>query len=414
LNMPRLNKGQNRVSTHRELGDSNQEKVIEAVLRGSTENENIGDRLMGTVANALLKELGIANTYRFAHQDSQFDPVPDPEKISALFDLGNVYYCDSWPQPVEERIQHSIDFNRAFQLARTVYLPCSWGPYRPEHTPLLEELTRDAIIFARDRISLDYLNEALGAERAVFCPDLALMCEPEDPAEGAKALRKLGISTGEPILGLIPNARCVQEGVTPLEDPSIYHDHLQSVVQWSRENGYQVVGMAHMVDTKRDRKLLTGLGVPVIGSNEPSTIRSVIANLSAAVCSRYHGLVNCLVHGVPVVSLGWQHKYRGLMQYFDMQDFDHPLEQSSEQLCDRLRALTSDRERLAAQIDDAVKQARAEIRVCMGGMSSQLGDPASVLADPIRFSSEAIQTVTGPRPRGWARLLRRTRKFIAR
>jgi hypothetical protein len=412
--MLRFNRRQNRVSANREPGYTYQGNGIDAVLRGSTENQNIGDRLMWTVADALLREVGVTNTYRFAHRDSQFDAVPDPEKINALFDLGNVYYCDSWPQPVEERIQHSINFNQAFQQARTVYLPCSWGPYRPEHRPLLEELTRDAIIFGRDRISVDYLNQALGSERAVFCPDLALMCEPEEPTKGAKKLRKLGISTQEPILGLIPNVRCVQQGITPLEDPSAYHHHLQRVVQWSRENGYQVVGLAHMVDTKRDRKLLAGLGVTVIDSNDPSTIRSVIANLSAAVCSRYHGLINCLVHGVPVVSLGWQHKYRGLMQYFELQEFDHPLEESSEQLCDRLLALTADRPQLAKQISDMVIQSRAEIRVRMGEMSSQLGGPASVLADPVRFSSAAIDTVTGGRrSRGWARLLHKTKKLIA-
>jgi polysaccharide pyruvyl transferase WcaK-like protein len=403
--MLRFNRGQKRVPR--------QGNAINAVLRGSTENENVGDRLMWTVADTLLREMGVANTYRFAHQDRRFDAVPNPGKIDALFDLGNVYYCDSWPQPVEKRIRRSIRGNQVFQKARVVYLPCSWGPYRREHRSLLEELTRDAIIFARDRISLDYLNEALGSERAVFCPDLALMCEQEEPTRGADLLRELGISTQEPLLGLIPNARCVEQGVTPLEDPSAYHDRLQHVVQWARENGYQVVGLSHMVDTRRDLELLAGLGVPVIDSNDPLTIRSVIANLSAAVCSRYHGLVNCLVHGVPVVSLGWQHKYRGLMQYFDLQEFDHPLEQSNQQLSDRLLALTVSRDRLAEQIGDVLKQARSEIRASMGGMSSQLGGPSSVLTTPVRFSNAEIDTVSDQRSSSWARLLRRTRNLVA-
>jgi hypothetical protein len=38
-----------------------------------------------------------------------------------------------------------------------------------------------------------------------------------------------------------------------------------------------------MVDTDRDRKLLFGLGVPIIDCNDPSVIRSVIGNLAAAV-----------------------------------------------------------------------------------------------------------------------------------
>ena len=102
------------------------------------------------------------------------------------------------------------------------------------------------------------------------------------------------------------------------------------------------------------------------------------------------------------------------MQYFDLQEFDHPLEESSEQLCDRLLALTADRPQLAEQISDMVIQARSEIRVCMGGMSTQLGGPSSVLADPVRFNNATIDTVSKRRRSGgWARLLRRTRKLIA-
>jgi len=44
------------------------------------------------------------------------------------------------------------------------------------------------------------------------------------------------------------------------------------------------------------------------------------------------------------------------MQHSDLQNSDHPLEQSSEQLFDRLRALTADRGRLAVQIGEVVKQ----------------------------------------------------------
>ncbi len=386
---------------------------MEAVLRGSTENENIGDRLMWTAAEALLRDMRVANSYRFAHWDRRFDAVPDLRKVDALFDLGNVYYCDSWPQPVRDRIQRSIKFNRAFRQATIVYLPCGWGPYRREDRPFVEQLTNDAIIFARDNISLAYLNDALGSERAVFCPDLALMCQSEEPSTGTALFGKLGISTREPILGLIPNVRCVEQGVTPLGDPSAYRDHLRRVIEWSRENGYQVVGIPHMVNTDRDRRLLAGLGVPIIESNDPSTIRSMIANLSVAVCSRYHGLVNCLVHNVPVVSLGWQHKYRGLMDYFNLSEFDHPLSQTSEQLTDRLLALTASQDRVSTLIREKLDQARSEIRVRMGVLNSQLGGSSSVLTTPVRFDNGKIETVSHVRAATPVRLLRRVKRMVA-
>jgi len=387
---------------------------MEVILRGSTETENIGDRLMSAVAGRLLRDVGVERTYRLSHWDRRYHSLPEPNKIEGVLDLGNVYYCDSWPHPVRERIRRSIDFNRAFRRATIVYLPCSWGPYRREDHTLVNRLTRDAIVFARDRISLDYLNEALGSERARFCPDLAFLSGPEEPRAGADLLRQLGVSIGEPLLGLIPNVRCAEEGITPLRDPAVYRGHLEYVVRWAGENGLRVVGISHMVDTDRDRKLLEGLGIPIVRCDSPSIIRSVIANLSAAVCSRYHGLVNCLVHGVPPVALGWHHKYRGLMQHFDLLDFDQPLAGDRAELGARLELLTASRERFAEQIRGRLEASRSEIRSRMGWLSSQLGGPSTVLEGPIRIDDGGIETAPLPRASRIARLRLRVKRLAGR
>jgi hypothetical protein len=358
--------------------------------------------------------MGVERTYRLSHWERRYDSVPGPDEIEGLLDLGNVYYCDSWPQPVSERIRRSIKFNRAFRRATVVYLPCGWGPYRREDHGLLEELTRDAIVFARDRISLEHLNETLGSEHGRFCPDLALLCGPEEPRAGAEMLRQLGVPIGEPLLGLIPNARCAEEGVTPISDPSVYRGHLEYVVRWARASGLPVVGISHMVDTDRDRRLLEGLGIPIVQSDSPPAIRSVIANLSAAVCSRYHGLINCLVHGVPPISLGWQHKYRGLMEHFDLLELDQPLTGERAELGARLESLTASRERLVEQIRARLEASRSEIRAAMGRLSGRLGGPSTVLQGPIRIDEGAIETEPLPGESRIARLRRRVKRLAKR
>jgi polysaccharide pyruvyl transferase WcaK-like protein len=399
-------------SEQRGSSGSSSPKEFRAVLRGSTESQNIGDRLMWGVADALLRDLNATETHRFTHWDKRFDAVPNLGNVDAVFDLGNVYYCDSFQQSLRDRVRRAIRFNRAFRQSQIVFLPCGWGPFRRADWPLIRELTRDAIIFAREQISLDYINDALGGERAHLCPDLALMCEAATPDIGQELLRNLGLADGDPLLGLIPNVRCIEQGVTPLSDPSIYYNHLKAVTAWSRANGYQVVGISHMVDTDRDRKLMEGLGVPIVQSNDPLTVRSVIANLSVAVGSRFHGLVNCLVHGVPVVSLGWQHKYRGLMQGFDLSDFDHPLDQSCDQLTERLVGLTSARERLATQISNRLLKARECILENMGRLSVALGGPSRVLTSSVRFESTEIKTHSHVRSTTGARVLRCAKRFV--
>jgi hypothetical protein len=380
---------------------------MDVILRGATQTENIGDRLMSVVANALFKDLAVENTYRLNHKGKGLRDIPDLHKVEAIFDLGNIHYCDTWPKPLEDRLRNSIRFNQDVSNAVPVFLPCGWGPYRPEHRELLDELTQGAIVFARDRISLRFLNDALGEDRATLCPDLALMCEPEDPACGRRLLSELGLSSEQPILGLIPNSRCVEEGVTPLADPTQYHRHLRSVVSWAGDNGYQVVGISHMVGTDRDTKLLNDLNIPIVQSDIPSMVRSVIANLDAAVCSRYHGLVNCLVHGVPPISLGWHHKYSGLMELFDLLDFDHPLEHDESELVARLNNLSANQGQLVQRLHKRVDEARSEIRGCMGSMSVRLGGPPEVLLNPVIVDDTGIEPLKRHRKTRFQRLLRR-------
>ena len=114
-----------------------------------------------------------------------------------------------------------------------------------------------------------------------------------------------------------------------------------------------------------------------------------------------------------MVSLGWQHKYRGLMQYFDLPEFDHPLAESSGQLSDRMSTLAASRDRLSTHIGEKLEQAQSEIRAGMGGLSSRLGGSSSVLTAPVTFDDASIETVSHVRATTSARLLRRLRRLVA-
>lgn len=362
-----------------------------AVLSGATESENLGDRLMSDVAHRLLHEMGFAHVQRVGHWDPPRKVRRDRKRVSALFDLGNVHYCTCWSTPFEDCVRASLRLRRRLPAARVVFLPCGWGPYRPEQFAALRELLRDAIAFARDRISLEYLTAAV-PEGPRFCPDLGLLCAEADPARGRAALQALGVTDDRPLVGLIPNRRCVEPGVTPLADPSAYHRLLEEVVRWSRANGARLVGISHMLETDRDALLLEGLGVPVVRSDDPAEVRSVIANFSLAVSSRYHGVVNCLIHRVPVISLGWQHKYRGLMDIFDLAEYDHPIAESPADLRARLDTLRADRTTLSRQVEKKLGEAREAIRREMNGLNERLGGSEPVLTQLVSVRAGPIET----------------------
>jgi len=358
--------------------------AMNVILRGSTENENVGDLLMSAVAQSMLIDLGVNHFYRLNHMGLALDSVKDLDKINVLFDLGNVHYCDTGlGSTLEDRLINSINFNRAIPNAKRVFLPASWGPYMTKHQSLLNELTKSSIVFGRDRYSVQNLNDLLQDERAELCPDLALLCERENANTGQQILNKLKISTNSPILGLIPNSRCIQTGVTPLNDTSQYYQHLRTAVNWGRKHNYQVVGISHMVGTTRDALLLKELGIPIFKSDQATEVRSVVANLDIAVCSRYHGIVNCLVHGVPVISLGWHTKYMGIMNLFDILDFDHMLDQNESLLRSRLDLLSERRSLLVARLEDRLRENQFMIRKSITSMSERIGGPSQIFYNKI-------------------------------
>ena len=381
-----------------------------AILSGATESENLGDRLMSDVAHTLLREMGFAHVQRVGHWDPPRNVRRVGKRVSVLFDLGNVHYCTCWSVPFEDCVRASLKLRRRLRSARTVFLPCGWGPYRPEQFEAARKLARDAIVFARDRISLEYLRAAV-PEGPRFCPDLGFLCAEADPARGRAALRDLGVADDRPLVGLNPNRRCVEPGVTPLADPSAYHRLLEEVVRWSRDNGAQVVGISHMLETDRDASLLEGLGIPVVRSDDPAEVRSVIANFSLAVCSRYHGLVNSLIHGVPTIALGWQHKYRGLMDVFDLVEYDHPITESPSELRARLDTLRADRDSLSRHIAAKLGEARETIRHEMNRLSERLGGSGPVLTELVPVRAEPIATAPPRRASYFRRLRQRIRSL---
>lgn len=49
--------------------------------------------------------------------------------------------------------------------------------------------------------------------------------------------------------------------------------------------------------------------------------RKYIGESSAVISSRFHGMMHSLTQGVPVIALGWSHKYQGAMEKYSLPDY---------------------------------------------------------------------------------------------
>jgi Polysaccharide pyruvyl transferase len=54
---------------------------------------------------------------------------------------------------------------------------------------------------------------------------------------------------------------------------------------------------------------------------DPLEMRRCIGGARAVIASRFHGLKNALAQNVPVLSLGWSHKYTELMKVYGLSDY---------------------------------------------------------------------------------------------
>ena len=288
-----------------------------AILRGGDERENLGDVMMQWAAERLIRSLGFETIIRVGHGEAPAEVVGVASVVEAVFVLGSIQFSDAWAAPtLLERLERAVRFQRQFPRAKVVFLPSTWGAFEPQHRDALSELLAGATVLVRDRFSAEAINGLLGAPVADYCPDLAFTYPPADADRATSILRRK--DPARPLLGVIPNQRCVEPGVTPAGRPRDYIDFLARMRDAALGRGLEVVGVSHMMNTDRDARLLGELGIACVEARDAEAIRSVIVNMTLCVCSRYHGLISCLSHGTPVLAVGWHHKYRNLMQDLDL------------------------------------------------------------------------------------------------
>jgi polysaccharide pyruvyl transferase WcaK-like protein len=285
-----------------------------AILRGAGEVENVGDIMMRDTARKLIASLGFDRVYTVGHGDNPADLSSVAGAIDAIFVLGSLQYSDAWASPtLAARLERAIAFHRCFPRARVIFLPSTWGAFESQHKDALLRLVAGAHVLVRDRFSVDAINGLLGSSVAEYCPDLAFIYPTAGAADARSLLERTAEDPIRPLMGIVPNQRCVEQGVTPLQHPEEYVAFLARARDFAAARGFTVVGISHMLNTDRDLCLIRELGIACVPADNVTLIRSIIANLTVCICSRYHGLISCLSHGTPVLALGWHHKYRNLM-----------------------------------------------------------------------------------------------------
>ncbi len=232
------------------------------------------------------------------------------------------------------------------------------------------------LVFARDQVSYDSAK-ALGVRTPMRCvPDTAFLL---DPAEGDQSRRLAAVRRERPVVGISVSHQAYNRAPSR-ED---YLDAMATLALHAIEAGMHVVLLPNELHFKRaaeddegisrmiEERVRGGHCETVVTREMPGEeIKGVIAQFDAIVAARYHSIIAALSLGVPVLAIGWHHKYEGVLGRFGLTEWLCTVtELGTDELIGKFDRLWAERETIRKEIEarltgirEEIMQAAAEVR----------------------------------------------------
>lgn len=235
-------------------------------------------------------------------------------------------------------------------------------------------LPRMAAIVARGAVTRSHLD-GLGLTNVVDGADLAFTLEVRPEEDAAANERAGGFFDDGGVVGFSPSVVLAKSAAARGED--YVSDVVAQIDYVTGELGRKVLLVAHSARghtdkthnndlplcreiyarlADKDRVLFPDAEVP---SQE---LRALIGRSEAFVASRFHAMVSALATGVPVLVVGWSHKYREVLDMFGLAEWAVPHEElTTDGFRGKVQGLLDQRDEVAAAIASALPavQARA-------------------------------------------------------
>jgi polysaccharide pyruvyl transferase WcaK-like protein len=279
--------------------------------------------------------------------------VVDISDISALLDIAGFAYSEQWGVAPTSHLA-ALAGHFASRGRPVILLPQAFGPFSTAdgEAAFARVLAASTLVYARDRQSYETAARLVReTSRLRLAPDLTI-----------SFCATLAEDEGVAVAVLIPNARVPEKAGAVWHGK--YEEILASCGRFLAAAGLEVRIDVH--DTSGDDAVLASALMAAVGGSaarlEPSpdcvAAKTMLGRARLVISSRYHGLVAALSQAVPVLALGWSHKYEALLRDFDCERFMVSPEDSVESVTDRVEELADPggnravRERLRARIGE--------------------------------------------------------------
>jgi polysaccharide pyruvyl transferase WcaK-like protein len=235
--------------------------------------------------------------------------------ISIVLDGSGFAFGDKWgARKAGKRCANHIE-KWKIEGKKIVLLPQAFGPFSNENLiSMMKKIVGNAdLIFARDRISFEYLNEIDGKnDRIKLFPDFTNL------VKGKVSKQKMDF---ERSVAIIPNQKMMD--TTDNEQNLAYPKFLKIMVEMIQKKGITPFFLIHesQMDREIAEKIVIELKNPIqiIEVEDPLEVKGIIGGSYAVITSRFHGLVSALSQSIPCLATGWSHKYEMLFE-----DYNYP------------------------------------------------------------------------------------------
>ena len=279
--------------------------------------------------------------------------------VQALIDIAGFAYTDQWGSQPTKDFAELTDYYRQHNKP-VILLPQAFGPFDKEETKVaFRRVIENAnLVFARDRVSYQYAIElASNSDKVMRAPDITLFY-PDDISDE--------IQVNSNYVCIVPNARMLDQGKKQWS--KIYESYLIQISREILSQGLQIQIVVHdssgqdLSIAKRILNQFSSADAVIVNKSDPLVIKEVIGGSLMLVGSRYHSLVASLSKNIPVIALGWSHKYEMLFEDFGVEQFMVSHDTSIEAVLELIKKL-SDRDQnlyVRKQIREKLQKMRLE------------------------------------------------------
>ena len=343
--------------------------VVHPDVAGPEQRGELGVKTMppGAARGGLSKQItGPLATALLGKSLKRYDMVRVRD-LDGCVDMGGFSLTDQWGASPAARIAaHTFSFSR--RKRPFVFLPQAFGPFqvRAVREFARRSIGNAALVYARDRQSVEMIDQLDTGRECRLCPDITFnyAVEPDEQARD--------------VVYFVPNARVVDRGGA---STSAYLDGMVEAAQTIRAQGLRPEVMVHApgaADKHLAVELAKALGQAPQDVVIPATgveAKALLSGSRAVIGSRYHALLGALSGGVPVLAVGWSHKYEEVLV-----DLDQPSslavrvdESFAERMADAVELLLNERDALAAKCEAMLPGIKRQV-------SSMWDDVATCLA----------------------------------